>query len=75
MVRIWRYADLVTAEKTDEGSSDSREPRGRGREITKIKKSTPTTDTRDAAVKETAGTLTGAYDPGYLGGLREDWPA
>jgi hypothetical protein len=26
-----------------------------------------------AAVEETAGALTGVYEPGYLASLREDW--
>jgi hypothetical protein len=29
---------------------------------------------RSAAVKETAGALTGVYKPGELARLREDWP-
>jgi hypothetical protein len=30
---------------------------------------------RRAAVRRTSGALTGAYDPGYLDRLRDDWPA
>ena len=30
---------------------------------------------RGAAVKETAGSLTGIYQPGELARLRKDWPA
>lgn len=30
---------------------------------------------RRAAVKETAGALSGVYEPGELERLREDWPA
>ncbi|MGN6372231.1 MAG: hypothetical protein ACTHM1_04480 [Solirubrobacteraceae bacterium] len=30
---------------------------------------------RGRAVKETAGSLTGIYQPGELARLREDWPA
>lgn len=30
---------------------------------------------RGAAVRETAGSLTGIYQPGELARLREDWPA
>jgi hypothetical protein len=30
---------------------------------------------RSAAIKETAGTLTGVYKPDELERLREDWPA
>lgn len=30
---------------------------------------------RGAAVRETAGSLTGIYEPGELARLREDWPA
>lgn len=30
---------------------------------------------RAAAVRETAGSLTGIYQPGELARLREDWPA
>jgi hypothetical protein len=29
---------------------------------------------RMRAVEETSGALTGLYEPGYLDGLREDWP-
>jgi hypothetical protein len=29
---------------------------------------------RQAAVRRTAGALTGAYPPGYLKRLRDDWP-
>jgi hypothetical protein len=32
-------------------------------------------DRRRAAIQETSGALTGAYEPGYLERLREDWPA
>ena len=28
-----------------------------------------------AAVEQTSGTLTGVYGPGYLDGLRDEWPA
>jgi hypothetical protein len=28
-----------------------------------------------AAVEDTSGALTGAYEPGYLDRLREEWPA
>lgn len=30
---------------------------------------------RVAAIERTSGALTGAYEPGYLDRLREDWPA
>jgi hypothetical protein len=30
---------------------------------------------RRDAVRRTSGALTGAYEPGYLEGLRDDWPA
>jgi hypothetical protein len=30
---------------------------------------------RHRALQQTAGALTGAYDVGYLGHLRRDWPA
>jgi hypothetical protein len=30
---------------------------------------------RRAAIKRTAGALTGTYPPGYLEELRNDWPA
>lgn len=30
---------------------------------------------RSVAVRETAGSLTGVYQPGELARLREDWPA
>jgi hypothetical protein len=30
---------------------------------------------RIAAIRRTSGALTGAYEPGYLDRLREDWPA
>jgi hypothetical protein len=30
---------------------------------------------RRQAVLETSGALTGAYEPGYLDRLRDDWPA
>lgn len=30
--------------------------------------------TRESAIAETSGVLTGAYEPGYLDRLREDWP-
>ena len=30
---------------------------------------------RRAAIQKTSGALTGAYEPGYLERLREDWPA
>jgi len=30
---------------------------------------------RRAAIQRTSGALTGAYEPGYLERLREDWPA
>lgn len=36
---------------------------------------TPPPASRRAAVEETAGALTGTYEPGYLEALREDWPA
>lgn len=29
---------------------------------------------RSAAIARTSGALTGAYEPGYLERLREDWP-
>lgn len=32
-------------------------------------------NSRNAAIKETAGTLTGIYRPNELERLREDWPA
>jgi hypothetical protein len=32
-------------------------------------------DRRRAAIRRTSGVLTGAYDPGYLDRLRDDWPA
>jgi hypothetical protein len=65
----------MTAEKTDAAPSDPGERRVRGPGIAKIRENTPTPDPRGAAVKETAGALTGAHGPGYLRGLREDWPA
>jgi hypothetical protein len=30
---------------------------------------------RRAAIRRTSGALTGAYEPGYLDRLRDDWPA
>lgn len=30
---------------------------------------------RRDAIRRTGGTLTGAYEPGYLERLRDDWPA
>ena len=30
---------------------------------------------RRAAIRRTSGALTGAYEPGYLERLRDDWPA
>lgn len=30
---------------------------------------------RRQAILQTSGTLTGAYEPGYLDRLRDDWPA
>jgi hypothetical protein len=30
---------------------------------------------RREAIRRTSGTLTGAYEPGYLERLRDDWPA
>ena len=30
---------------------------------------------RIAAIRRTSGALTGAYEPGYLEQLRDDWPA
>lgn len=30
---------------------------------------------RSAAIRRTSGALTGAYEPGYLERLRDDWPA
>lgn len=30
---------------------------------------------RCAAIRRTSGALTGAYEPGYLDRLRDDWPA
>jgi hypothetical protein len=65
----------MSAKKNNAGRSDSGEPRVRGPGIAKIRSNTSTSDRSAAAVKETAGALTGAYDPGYLRGLREDWPA
>ena len=32
-------------------------------------------DRRVAAIHEVRGVLTGAYEPGYLEHLRDDWPA
>ena len=33
------------------------------------------TERRRAAIRRTSGALTGAYEPGYLDRLRDDWPA
>ena len=30
---------------------------------------------RRAAIRRTSGALTGAYEPGYIERLRDDWPA
>lgn len=30
---------------------------------------------RQAAIRRTSGSMTGAYEPGDLGRLRDDWPA
>jgi hypothetical protein len=30
---------------------------------------------RRDAIRRTSGALTGVYEPGYLGRLRDDWPA
>jgi hypothetical protein len=32
------------------------------------------TNRRRSAIRTTSGALTGAYEPGYLDRLREDWP-
>ena len=32
------------------------------------------TERRRAAIRRTSGALTGAYEPGYLDRLRDDWP-
>jgi hypothetical protein len=32
-------------------------------------------DRRRSAIRATSGALTGAYEPGYLDRLRDDWPA
>lgn len=32
-------------------------------------------DARRAAIRESSGALSGAYGPGYLNDLRDDWPA
>ena len=36
---------------------------------------TEETERRRAAIRRTSGALTGAYEPGYLERLRDDWPA
>src|SRR5215207_2587921 len=33
------------------------------------------TERRRAAIRATSGALTGAFEPGYLDRLRDDWPA
>lgn len=33
------------------------------------------TERRREAIRRTSGILTGAFDPGYLSDLRDDWPA
>ena len=33
------------------------------------------TERRRDAIRRTSGALTGAYEPGYLESLRDDWPA
>jgi hypothetical protein len=45
-----------------------------GREVIDDDRRDATARRRDA-VRRTSGALTGAYEPGYLEGLRGDWPA
>jgi hypothetical protein len=45
-----------------------------GREVLDRERGEATARRREA-VKRTSGALTGAYEPGYLESLRDDWPA
>jgi hypothetical protein len=45
-----------------------------GREVLDRDRADATERRRDA-IRRTSGALTGAYEPGYLERLRDDWPA
>jgi len=40
-----------------------------------VQKAAQHREARLAAIRRTSGVLSGAYEPGYLEQLREDWPA
>lgn len=77
-----RYPDPVATEKprptavglreAGKQHADSRGPEAGMPDRRDLQKTPPT---RRAAVEETAGALTGAYEPGDVAALREDWPA